>query len=573
MEHKTLVVGILVMILVSVNLSSIAVNTEKTIDDISDDYNVLSQYVKTNIRPSRGWVENQILSASDGGYWDRFGFSVSIDGDYAIIGAPFDHNSGEATGSAYVFKYNGTSWNEEQKLVASDGEEDDWFGISVIIDNDNILIGAYADDNGRGSAYVFKYNGTSWNEEQKLTASNGETYDKFGESVFIDDDNVLIGATRFGAGGFTIGSAYVFKYNGTSWNEEQELFASDGEEFNNFGESVSIDGDNALIGAPKDDNFYNDSGAAYVFKYNGTSWNEEQKLVASDGDRIDNFAKSVSISGTNILIGAFADDNGRGSAYVFKYNGTSWNEEQKLVASDGEEDDRFGCSVSIDGDNALIGARHNDEGSAYVFKYDGISWTGEQKLMASNGEYLDNFGWSVCIDGGNIIIGAPAYLSYKGSAYMFVFENLTIPDLNCNGNINWNDVTPGETVLDIFTVQNIGGPGTMLNWEIESYPDWGDWTFIPDSGTGLTPENGLFEIEVSIVTPDDKNEEFTGEIIIVNNDDPSDTCNIDVSLATPISQSIQEIFVQILFERFPNAFPMLGYLLGLYTKIYITGND
>ena len=126
-----------------------------------------------------------------------------------------------------------------------------------------------------------------------------------------------------------------------------------------------------------------------------------------------------------------------------------------------------------------------------------------------------------------------------------------VTDLDCEGFLDFTDIMPGETVTDSFYVENIGEPGSELNWEIESYPDWGDWTFIPDSGTGLTPEDGYFEVEVSIVAPDEKNENFHGEILIVNSDDSSDTCNIDVSLATPVNQPVQYPLLELFRERFP----------------------
>jgi len=466
LTRKTLAVGIIVMLVVSVNLSSIAMNTEKTTNDIYNDYSALLHQVKTNIGSSRGWVEEQQLLASDGESNDHFGLSVSIDGDNAIIGAYAD----EPGGSAYIFKYNGTCWIEEQKLIASDGEEDENFGKSVSIDGDNILIGADKDHNEignfSGSAYMFKYNGTSWNEQQKLTASDGENYDFFGSSVSIDGDFAIIGADMKND---QTGSVYVFKYNGTSWNEQQKLLASDAEEHSSFGKSISIDGENVLIGSPKRDDIYIDSGAAYLFKYNGTSWNEQQIVIASDGEEVDNFGYSVSIDGNNTIIGAYGDnDNGEnsGSAYVFKYDGVSWNEQQKLKASDGDEYDSFGKSVSIDGNTVIIGAYAFDiyKGASYVFKYNGVSWSGEQKLIPSNGFAKDHFGWSVSINNDKAVVGAPFYYGVMGSAYIFIFENLTIPDLNCNGHINLEEITPGETVVEIIRVQNIGGPDTLLNY-------------------------------------------------------------------------------------------------------------
>ncbi|MBW1820792.1 MAG: FG-GAP repeat protein [Deltaproteobacteria bacterium] len=517
MEQRLFKKGLVFLLILLVAICNISakdlVNDVKTTIVAPDDYNALIQPVKTKIDSSKGWIEEQKLLASDGESWDYFAHSVSISGDYALVGADRE----EDKGSAYVFKYNGSSWVEEQKLIASDSEFGDHFARSVSINDNKVLIGAWSNDENKGSAYVFKY-------------------------------------------------------NGTSWIEEQNLIASDGEEDDFFGWSISIDGDNALIGAPKDDDTHIDSGAAYVFNYNGASWNEKQKLTASDSDEIDNFGLSVSINNNKALIGApFDDDNGieSGSAYVFKYDGVNWNQEQKLIALYGSDYDWFGLSVSIYSEKALIGVPCDNDngiesGSAYVFKYDGVNWNQEQKLTASDGTPYDNFGWSVSMNNDKILIGAPFYYDYMGAAYLFVFENLTIPDLYCNGRINWNDVTPGETVTDSFTVQNIGAAGTELDWEIESNPDWGTWTFTPDSGTGLTPEDGLFEIEVSIVAPENKNEEFTGEIIIVNSDDPSDTCNIDVTIITPVTHRSAILqFLDRISEISPRTFQLLNKLLDL----------
>jgi len=136
-------------------------------------------------------------------------------------------------------------------------------------------------------------------------------------------------------------------------------------------------------------------------------------------------------------------------------------------------------------------------------------------------------------------------------------------DLDCDGNLNWIDVTPGETVTGSFTVENIGEPLSMLDWEISEWPDWGTWTFIPDSGEDLTPEDGPETIGVSVVAPDEENQDFTGHITIINTEDPSDFCIIDVSLATPVIQQYEDSLFHWFLERFPNAFPILRKLLEL----------
>jgi hypothetical protein len=173
-----------------------------------------------------------------------------------------------------------------------------------------------------------------------------------------------------------------------------------------------------------------------------------------------------------------------------------------------------------------------EKGSAYVFKRIGTIWVEDAELTASDGAAYHRFGFSVSIDGDYAIIGA----KNNDSAYVFV-KSLTVPDLDCEGELNWTDVAPGDTVTGTFDVENIGGHGSLLNWEIESYPGWGDWTFNPPSGIGLKPEHGPFMVYVIVIAPDEPNTQFTGEVKIVNSDDPTDNCTIPVSLTittTPI---------------------------------------
>ena len=325
------------------------------------------------------WLERQNLLSSDGAVNDQFG-CVSISGDYAIVGAPLDDDKGTDSGSAYIFKWDGTIWVEQQKLTASDGAAFDQFGCSVSISGDYAIVGARQDDDKgtySGSAYVFKWDGTIWVEQQKLTASDGAVNDLFGVAVSVNGDCAIVGANRDDDKGTDSGSAYVFKWDGTIWVEQQKLTASDGAAYDQFGFPISISGDYAIVGAYYDDDNGTDSGSAYIFKWDGTIWIEQQKLTASDGAVNDQFGCSVSISGDYAIVGAYYDDDkgtDSGSAYIFKWDGTSWVRQQKLTASDGAVNDIFGVSVSISGDYAIVGARLDDDkgdnsGSAYIFKF------------------------------------------------------------------------------------------------------------------------------------------------------------------------------------------------------------
>jgi uncharacterized repeat protein (TIGR01451 family) len=362
------------------------------------------------------WSETDKLTAADAAASDEFGFSVSLSGDRALIAARLDDDNGSQSGSAYVFDFDATSWSETDKLTASDGAAFDQFGWSVSLSGDRALIGAYRDDdNGgsSGSAYVFDFNGTSWSETTKLKPTDGAAGDQFGDSVSLSGDRALIGAVFDDDNGSSSGSAYVFDFNGTSWSETAKLTASDGAASDLFGVSVSLAGDRALIGAHRDDDSGSFSGSAYVFDFNGTSWIETDKLTASDGAAFDQFGYSVSLSGDRALIGAHLDDDSgtdSGSAYVFDFDGTSWSETDKLIA-DGAAGDQFGVSVSLAGDRALIGTRSDDDngsgsGSAYVFDFDGTSWSETAKLTASDGAASDYFGWSVSLSGDRALIGA-----------------------------------------------------------------------------------------------------------------------------------------------------------------------
>jgi len=295
------------------------------------------------------------LTASDGAKWDRFGRSVSVSGNTIVIGAEYDNDNGVSSGSAYVFVREGASWSEQQKLTASDGAAGNLFGNSVSVSGNTIVVGAHGDDdNGQysGSAYVFVREETTWSEQQKLTASDGEAADFFGYSVSVSGDTIVIGAHGDDDNGVSSGSAYVFVREETSWTEQQKLTASDGEALDFFGYSVSVSGNTIVVGAVYDDDNGQDSGSAYVFVREETSWSEQQKLTASDGAVADFFGYSVSVSGDTIVVGAHGDDdNGQdsGSAYVFVRDGAIWSEQQKLTASDGAAADFFGYSVSVSG--------------------------------------------------------------------------------------------------------------------------------------------------------------------------------------------------------------------------------
>jgi FG-GAP repeat/Putative Ig domain len=362
------------------------------------------------------------LIASDGETNDAFGLSVAISGNTAVAGAPGDDDK---KGAAFVFTRSGTTWTLQQKLLG-DGDVNDGFGVSVAIDGDTLVAGAPGDDSAKGAAFVFTRSGTTWTLQQKLMAEDGVAGDTFGVSVAIEGDTLVAGAPRDDVGK---GAAYVFARSGTSWTQLQKLTAFDGESNDDFGASVAIDGDTLVAGAPSDSGPNFNQGSAYVFTHSGQFWTLQQKLMASDGEANDAFGFSVAIDGDTLAAGAPRDDGVKGSAYVFTRSGTTWTQQQKLMASDGEAIDAFGFSVAIDGDTLVAGAPIDptstkvDKGAVYVFTRSGTTWTEQQKLAASDGDARDQFGFSVAIDEDTLVAGAPLDDGAKvdqGAAFVFV---------------------------------------------------------------------------------------------------------------------------------------------------------
>jgi FG-GAP repeat/Putative Ig domain len=384
------------------------------------------------------FTQQQKLEASDAVTGDQLGQSVAISGDTVVVGAQAIRSGNQ--GSAYVFVRSGGVWSQQQKLEASDAGTSDQFGNSVAISGETIVVGAPFDDGAagpdQGSAYVFVRSGGVWGQQQKLEAPDAAANDRFGESVGISGETIVVGASLdTGAGGSFQGSAYVFVRSGGVWTQQQKLEASDATASDQFGFSVGISGETIVVGARLNSGAAgNVQGSAYVFVRSGGVWSQQQKLEASDAAAGDLFGSSVAISGEMVVVGAPQDDGAagsdQGSAYTFTRSGGAWSQQQKLEASDAAENDQFGTSVGIDGETVVVGAPQDDgaagsdQGSAYTFTRSGGVWSQQQKLEASDAAAVDVFGISVAISGETVVVGASlddgAAGNAQGSAYVFV---------------------------------------------------------------------------------------------------------------------------------------------------------
>jgi len=404
--------------------------------------------------PTGPTTQQTKLLPNDGDGDDGFGESVALDGNTAVIGAPDDEDpNGSGAGSAYVFTKSGGSWSQQDKLFQGDPDPAnpvsglDNFGTDVSVDGDTIVVGAPFDETtqtndpgaSRGSAYVFTRSGGAWSQQTKLTPNDPADGKIFGFGVAVDGDTAVIGAVGDDDVVNAGGAAYVFTRSGGSWSQQTKLAPSSLDDNDGLGSLVSLDGDTALIGAPRTTG---PAGAttpgnesAYVFTRSGGAWSQQAELTGDDPtDSGDGFGLGTSVDGDTAVVGAPGDDNsngsGAGSAYVFTRSGGAWSRQDKLLAGDSSSDG-FGEEVAVDDDTIVVGSNGDDDvdgdtfgtGSAYVFTQSGGAWSQQTKLTADDRDDDDEFGVWVALDGSTAVVGAPGDEDPNGmnagSAYVF----------------------------------------------------------------------------------------------------------------------------------------------------------
>jgi len=366
------------------------------------------------------------FAASDGTSGDEFGLKVDLDGDYAIVGAPH-HDIGIQTdmGSAYIFKRTNGAWMQHAKLTSSDFDINKFFGFSVSISGEYAIIGAPGDSIGtsyQGSAYIFKRTGDVWTQQAKLISSDGSNGDAFGTAVAIDGSYAVVGAPQNDVGVFTNrGSAYVFIRSGVTWTQQWHLGPTGGVTNDNFGSSVDISGAYAIVGAPYDDGpTSTNRGCAYIFSRVGSLWSQQAQLVPSYAVTDTKFGHSVSISGSSVIIGNPITFG----AFVFVRNGTVWTEQAMLAdIVNGLDANGTSYAVSISGDIALVadpGFTVNglwSQGRVWVYKRNVTTWNLSRIIDDGNPHMGEYFGRAVSIANGDVIIGA-THKNSKGEMFI-----------------------------------------------------------------------------------------------------------------------------------------------------------
>ena len=379
------------------------------------------------------------LVPSDGEADDRAGWSVFTDGTVAITGAPYEDDGGNSAGAAYLYSYSGTRWVDGAKLTAWDAQSEpvanDRFGDSVAISGEWAMVGAPNSDpsglSGAGAVYVFRNQNGVWRQWQKLVPADLDAKDGFGGRMDLDGTTLVVTAPTQNEA--DLGAAYVYVLNGSSWQQQQRLTASDGYAGDYFGLGVAVDGDTLAVGHPHENSA---RGDVHVYTRSSGVWTERTTLAHSDPANNDNFGWSVGIDGGTIAVGVPQRSSSMGEVFVFNGSGASWSSDAVLLAPGRAASDRFGEDVDVVGGTIAVGTPgydgpYTDSGAVWAFGGSGSSWTpypafhGQDKVRwGLEYENATRNGSSVSMSGTTLISGAPLdgtdpATTRTGSAHVF----------------------------------------------------------------------------------------------------------------------------------------------------------
>jgi membrane-bound inhibitor of C-type lysozyme len=367
-----------------------------------------------------------------------FGMTVDIDGNTAAVGASGFRFSDFPLPVVCVYTREAANWTKEQCLSEEDEapNSDDGYGVIAVSGNTLVVGAAFDVTNGviGGAVYVYVRDGHTWSLQQKLFASDRANFDQFGIAVDIVGDTIVVGAHGDNDEGFQTGAVYVFRRNGTTWTEEQKLKASDAAPDTAFGVSVALSGQTVAIGAPGESSGALSSGAVYVFVNDGTSWQQQGKIKANNVMMNQQLGLSVSVSGDTIvaaapgeLIGEPAGDLNnvlsKGAVYIFQRTGTSWDHQKRFFERDRNRTGGFAVRAAIDGDTIIVGDPTYDAGArftgaVYVFERKGNGWSLKHTLAANDGQFLQAMGFSISVSGDTVIAGTQSQFSIP-AVYIF----------------------------------------------------------------------------------------------------------------------------------------------------------
>jgi hypothetical protein len=430
--------------------------------------------------PAQESCELTEVLAPDPVHNDRFGHAVAAAGDWLFVGTPFDDDAGNQAGCIHVFERQGLTWSLHSTLRGSDTDAGDWFGNALAARGDALIVGARHADGPPdqcGGAYIFRLEDDQWVQEAHLRASDGASGDEFGIRVGIDGDQAVIGASMRHGIGPGSGGAYIFSREDGQWTQGSLLLPSNPEAGDHFGESVAIDSGRILIGSPRGNGDVPDSGVAYLFEAAGGDWAEHRRFYSPTPKENDQFGNSVSLAGDQASIGARLDDfsgTNAGRVFIFRADGGEWALEAAIAPPDASAGDEFGIAIASAPGVIIAGSfldSVGDNGSAYQFRLDAGQWVMETKFKASDAAPGDQFGGSVAIVGDFAYCGArlddTAGPEDAGAVYIHSIVPICRADLDQDG---------AATIFDFLSYQNLFIAGDKIaNFDCDSKFDLFDF--------------------------------------------------------------------------------------------------
>ena len=466
---------------------------------------------------------------------DKFGDSVGIDGNRAVVGAPFQESLNNQNtsitngGWGHTFSRGSGGWSYDEFLAVSNPQVEGRLGSSVAVAGSTVMAGApsYTQNNNTdpGEITIASKSSLTGSWATEFTKIGQVGNDLFGSSVALDTGIAVIGAPGAPVGSDALaGKVYLYTKDSSGvWGPAVTAIWTAGTNAGAgtiFGSSVAVDSNTVVVGSPGEDS---SSGAAYVFTKDSMGIWSAVRLTASDRANADSFGRWVAVDGDFVVVGAWQDDDGgtnSGSVYVFTKPSGGWGTwvtlstsskaalTAKLTASDAAADDHFGWSVAVDGDKVVVGAYGNDDngtdsGSVYLFTKPSGGWvtaTETVKLTAPDGTADDNFGDSVAAGGGRVIVGAPGDESETGAAYVFSIPTWTAITGSGPGSTSHTVTGLDNDVEYTFWVRPVdsGGPG----------PASGSKYAKPQQSPAATPANltataGVGEVTLAWDDPND----------------------------------------------------------------------
>jgi hypothetical protein len=354
-------------------------------EDINGNDNIGTVYVYT--RTNGTWGQSAKLTSPSNDVFKQFGAGVATDGDFIAVGS-FDGLTG---GQVYMFAKNGNNWTQTTKLVPSPASPA--FGSAIAFLGDMVLVGARGDRSGEGSIFVYRRNGTDWTFVKRIANPSPIASGFFGGVISVYQNKFITSGT----GNANQGRAYIYNWNGSDFDLEATLVSSDIAATDQFGSGVSLNANEAAVGAYWDDDLGNESGSVYMFKRNGSNWVQTQKIVASNGNAGDNFGGAVALVNDKLIITSSTDSEFAsfgGSAYEFTYSNGSWKEDSNFGSIDANQNEGFGRVVASSGKTVAFAASGDDQrgtfaGAVFLLDLDAAS-TSEKIALANSVEVFPN---------------------------------------------------------------------------------------------------------------------------------------------------------------------------------------